>query len=186
MSVTFQQGRNVQVVNDPEILCNSSDQDRRHRPPWRRRHQGGIETYCSSFYKRLSPSKYDVTIFVSRPAAGPEWNSGSERSGFRHPGWRVGNGRSIRRFGVVLSGLLGIRTIHVQWVDCLRAFTAGATARYDDHCPHLGAEYTRTKWSPLGRLTLPMVREIRCSLCRRNRLSEPACCGTIHSGDRPQ
>src|ERR1022692_3389529 len=31
--------------------------------------QGGIETYCSAFYKRLSPAKFDVTIFVSR--AGP-------------------------------------------------------------------------------------------------------------------
>jgi glycosyltransferase involved in cell wall biosynthesis len=121
--------------------------------------QGGIETYCSSFYKRLSPASFDVTIFVSRAST---W-SGAEHwiRTFRLPTARL---RVLETpvnsiLGVILSCLLGIRTIHVHGVSACAPLPLAWLLGMKTIVRHLGAEYTRTKWSPLGRLALRLCEK---------------------------
>jgi glycosyltransferase involved in cell wall biosynthesis len=122
--------------------------------------QGGIETYCSSFYKRLSSAKFDVTIFVSRSG---RW-SGVEHwiRTFRLPTSRL---RVLETpvnsvLGVVLSGLLGIRTIHVHGVSACAPLPLARLLGMTTIVRHLGAEYTRTKWNPLGRWALRLCEKL--------------------------
>lgn len=116
--------------------------------------QGGIETYCSSFYKRLSAAKFDVTIFVSRSGRWPGTESWIRT--FRLPTSRL---RVLETpvnslLGIILSGLMGIRTLHVHGVTACAPLPLARLLGMTTIVRHLGAEYTRTKWSPLGRLAL--------------------------------
>jgi glycosyltransferase involved in cell wall biosynthesis len=121
--------------------------------------QGGIETYCSSFYKRLSPAKFDVTIFISRPGVWPGKQPWIRI--FRLPTSRL---RVLETplnslIGVILSCLLGIRTIHVHGVSACAPLPLARLLGMKTIVRHLGAEYTRTKWSPLGQFALRLCEK---------------------------
>jgi glycosyltransferase involved in cell wall biosynthesis len=116
--------------------------------------QGGIETYCSYFYRHLTPGKFHVTLFVPRRGE-HEASAGAQAIVRIRVPKLVWLEMPLVAFVAVLSARIrGIRTLHVHGIGasiCLplaRLLGLRVIVRY------LGPEYTTTKWGRLGRLTL--------------------------------
>jgi hypothetical protein len=116
--------------------------------------QGGIERYCASFYKELHPSRFHVTIFVSRRPRLDDLPSGIDVIFLPMP--RVKQLEKVIHSlaSILLAFALGIRTLHVHGVgSCLglpiaRALGMRSTVR------HIGADYKRPKWGRFARWML--------------------------------
>lgn len=117
--------------------------------------QGGIETYCSSFYKRLTPGKFDVTIFVSRSCLWPA-EAGCRPRIVKLPTERLKVFETPMNavLSVILARIAGIRTLHVHGLSACISLPLAHLLGMRTIVRHLGAEYDRTKWGPAARYAL--------------------------------
>jgi glycosyltransferase involved in cell wall biosynthesis len=114
------------------------------------RAQGGIETFCRAFYQQLPASKFDVTIFVSRPSSELP---ATHVKVLRAPTIRAMHLETVVSScaSVVLAWLLGIRTLHVHGISAALCLPLARFLGMRTVIRHMGPEYRRAKWGPVAR-----------------------------------
>jgi glycosyltransferase involved in cell wall biosynthesis len=113
--------------------------------------QGGIEQYCSHFYRELCPYGFDVSIFVRRDAGPIETPPGIHTIILPVP--RIRSLETVLHsfLSIIVARLLGIRTLHVHGIGPCVALPLARALGMRVVIRHVGADYDRTKWGSLAR-----------------------------------
>ena len=116
--------------------------------------QGGIERYCTSFYKELPPDRFDVTIFVSRRARGDDLPPGIHVIFLPVPRVKQFEKLIHSLASIPLAFALGIRTLHIHGIGSCLALPIAWALGMRTTVRHIGADYNRSKWGPIARWML--------------------------------
>jgi glycosyltransferase involved in cell wall biosynthesis len=116
--------------------------------------QGGIETFCSNFYRHLTPGRFDVTIFVCR-AGRAEARIGAHRIiRIPAPRWLWLEMPLVSVLAVACAWMRGIRTLHFHGIGACIGLPLARLLGMKTVVRYMGPEYTTTKWGVLGRWML--------------------------------
>jgi glycosyltransferase involved in cell wall biosynthesis len=118
--------------------------------------QGGVETYCSSFYRRLDPDLFSITIFASRSRVHAPLPPNLTVVRVPAPALRSLETPVGALLGVMLARLCGIRLVHVHGLSSCICLPLARMLGMSIVVRHMGAEYRRAKWGAAARAVLQL------------------------------
>ena len=117
--------------------------------------QGGVERFCSSFYGKLPPDKFDITVFVRRPIC--LGDTSAHVHAYFVPVLRLPAFETILHslMSVLVAHKLGIGTLHIHGIGPCLALPLASSLGMRAIVRHVGADYDRRQW---GRVAKAMLR----------------------------
>ena len=117
--------------------------------------QGGVERFCSSFYRKLPPDKFDITVFVRHPVRSAEMPAHLQTYYVPVPRSPALETVFHSLMSVFVARKLGIRTLHIHGIGPCLALPLASALGMRAIVRHVGADYDRRQW---GRVAKSMFR----------------------------
>ncbi|WP_397571447.1 glycosyltransferase family 4 protein [Schlesneria sp. T3-172] len=118
--------------------------------------QGGIERYCSEFYRHLPADRFKITIFVRKPSKGLE--DCKNINLVRIPILKSSSLETplYSMMAVLTAYAMGVKVIHVHGLSSCLPLPLARLLGLRIIVRHMGAEYDRVKWNFLARRILKL------------------------------
>jgi glycosyltransferase involved in cell wall biosynthesis len=117
--------------------------------------QGGIERFCSSFYSKLPPEQFDITIFVRQPDLLNNLPSHVRTYYVRAPQKSAFQTIVHSVVSVLIARRQGIKTLHVHGLAACLVLPLASTLGMRTIVRHVGPDYHRRQW---GRIAKALLR----------------------------